>query len=233
MLIKDKIAALLYQLRKYESAEDTGDDYTGDDIIDSITDVMNIDTPAGHTDIVEPIINTISHIIEELDPNQISDNLDVSDILTMYKAVVAKPDVLLANGIANYLLANIDAMAIYYGDNMDSETVKQISEVCKSANVDESYITVLYYMEIIINDMLSVDPKFNELDTRINSPLFKKFMNLNIITETNHYYSEIIARNLLNVYGITDRIADQVKVYIREAIDPDKYIKSETIGFLL
>lgn len=231
MIMKRKYD-IQWQLKRFRAVESIGDKYFGD-MIDDIKDLVDMDSISGREDIINPILDALVDTIKIVDIKNTVDTLDSSDVLLLYKTIIAKPHVLLANGISNYILGNREAIGMYYGDNLDSGTEDNIAKLTKSIKIDKDIVIALYFMERIVNDILVIEPKYNELDMRINSPMFKRLMKIAISTETNCYYSEILAENLLFVHGAIELICEIVSQNIREVIDPDNLIEDDIIGYLL
>lgn len=239
-MLKELYSALYVQLRIFRNTDQTGENFTkGGDIVEEISDRISLDTPAANADVIVPILDTLRSSLKKFNVDNISDILDARDIHTLYTSIIAIPHMLMANGIANYIIANKSYLAVYYGDGMSIEDEARIKRIKETLNMDMDFIVVLYFLDKIVRDFVeessgNTELKFNELDFHINAPIFKKLMNLNIISETNVYYSEILYERLQYVDDIIYTLVDMVKVYIKnELTNLDELMSSETFGFLM
>ena len=110
-MIMKRTYDLQWQLKRFRAVESIGDKYFGD-MIDDIKDLVEMDSISGREDIINPIIDALADTIKIVDIKNTTDTLDSSDVLLLYKTIIAKPHVLLANGISNYILGNREAIGM-------------------------------------------------------------------------------------------------------------------------
>lgn len=232
MKLQYAILALHEQLKKFENVEYTGERYFGDNLDEIISSgSFELDSHVGKIDVTDPILDALETVIPK---DYIRDSIDSEVIELLYRCIIAKPDRLLVNGIYNYIMNNKERFSMDLTDDASPSDLDILKQIKSILNIDPDLINIMYFLKDIVRNILINEPKFSELDFHINTTLFKKFKDLNIYGETNVYYSELIATNLLHIDNIVDYMASDVAIYIREGLDIDDLLRStDILSYLL
>lgn len=229
-MLKEDIAGLHEQINKFRNVDDTGEDFTGADFFNKIKNIVDsMDTLSTKLDVLDPVVEVIAEKITVVDMTKISDQLDSADVELLYKNIISKPAMILSNGIFNYIMKKKDRFAMLFTDDILDIDKENIDNISKIINLDRDTIVILYFLEKIIRYILIDKELFSDLDTEVNIATFKRFRELNIVAETNVYYSAIVAENYLKIDCALDEIKDQVMSYIKTYLDPDNLIDGNDI----